>query len=197
MHQYRLNYNLISMELQIIQSKIYEIRGQKVMLDFDLAELYGTETGQLKRAVRRNIERFEGEDFMFELTKEELSRCQFGILNKGRGSNFKYMPFAFTELGVAMLSSVLNSKTAIEINRSIMRAFVVVRQLISLPQTDKVTELQSEVKELKKYMEEVFTDYNDINEDTRIQLELINLTLAELQADKKLTDKPRNPIGFK
>ncbi len=167
------------------------------MLDFDLAELYGTETGQLKRAVRRNIERFEGEDFMFELTKEELSRCQFGILNKGRGSNFKYMPFAFTELGVAMLSSVLNSKTAIEINRNIMRAFVVVRQLISLPQADKVTELQSEVKELKRYMEEVFTDYNDINEDTRIQLELINLTLAELQADKKLTDKPRNPIGFK
>ena len=98
------------MELQTIQNKIYEIRGQKVMLDFDLAEMYGTETAQLKRAVRRNIERFEGDDFMFELTKEELSRCQFGILNKGRGSNFKYKPFAFTELGVAMLSSVLNSK---------------------------------------------------------------------------------------
>ena len=76
-------------KLTIIQSKIYEIRGQKVMLDFDLAEMYGTETGQLKRAVRRNIERFEGEDFMFELTKEELSRCQIGILNKGRGSNIK------------------------------------------------------------------------------------------------------------
>ena len=75
------------MELQTIQNKIYEIRGQKVMLDFDLAEMYGTETAQLKRAVRRNIERFEGDDFMFELTKEELSRCQFGILNKGRGSN--------------------------------------------------------------------------------------------------------------
>ena len=115
------------MELQAIQNKIYEIRGQKVMLDFDLAEMYGTETAQLKRAVRRNIERFEGDDFMFELTKEELSRCQFGILNKGRGSNFKYKPFAFTELGVAMLSSVLNSKTAIEINRNIMRAFVAIR----------------------------------------------------------------------
>ena len=76
-------------QLELIQSKIYEIRGQRVMLDFDLAEMYGTETGQLKRAVRRNIERFEGEDFMFELTKEELSRCQIGILNKGRGSNFK------------------------------------------------------------------------------------------------------------
>ena len=65
-------------QLELIQSKIYEIRGQRVMLDFDLAEMYGTETGQLKRAVRRNIERFEGEDFMFELTKEELSRCQTG-----------------------------------------------------------------------------------------------------------------------
>lgn len=88
------------MELQVIKNKIYEIRGQKVMLDFDLAELYGTETAQLKRAVKRNIERFEGDDFMFELTKNELSRCQIGILNKGRGSNIKYLPFAFTELGI-------------------------------------------------------------------------------------------------
>ena len=89
-------------QLELIQSKIYEIRGQKVMLDFDLAEMYGTETAQLKRAVRRNIERFEGEDFMFEVTREELSRYQIGTLNKGRGSNIKYLPFAFTELGVAM-----------------------------------------------------------------------------------------------
>lgn len=183
-------------ELQLIQSKIYEIRGQKVMLDFDLAEMYGTETGQLKRAVRRNIERFEGEDFMFELTKEELSRCQIGILNKGRGSNFKYMPFAFTELGVAMLSSVLNSKTAIEINRSIMRAFVAVRQMIATPPVDRVGQLENQMKELKEYIEDVFADYNDINDDTRMQLELINQTLAELQAQKRLADKPRNPIGF-
>lgn len=76
------------MELQLIQSKIYEIRGQKVMLDFDLAEMYGTETKYLKRSVKRNIERLEGEDFMFELTKEELSRCNFGTLNNQRGSNF-------------------------------------------------------------------------------------------------------------
>ena len=96
-------------EILIIQSKIYEIRGHKVMLDFDLAEMYGTETKYLKRSVKRNIERFEGDDFMFELTKDELSRCIFGTLNNQRGHNFKYMPFAFTELGVAMLSSVLNS----------------------------------------------------------------------------------------
>lgn len=104
------------MELSLIQSKIYEIRGQKVMLDFDLAEMYGVETSQLKRSVRRNINRFDGDDFMFEITWEELSRCQIGTLNKVRGSNIKYLPFAFTELGVSMLSSVLNSKTAIEIN---------------------------------------------------------------------------------
>lgn len=185
------------MELQLIQSKIYEIRGQKVMLDFDLAEMYGTETKYLKRSVKRNIERFEGEDFMFELTKEELSRCNFGTLNNQRGSNFKYMPFAFTELGVAMLSSVLNSKTAIEVNRGIMRAFVAVRQLLLNAPTDPVRELQNEVKELKEYIEDVFSDYNDINDDTRMQLELINQTLAELQAQKIQTEKPRNPIGFR
>ena len=183
-------------QLELIQSKIYEIRGQRVMLDFDLAEMYGTETGQLKRAVRRNIERFEGEDFMFELTKEELSRCQIGILNKGRGSNFKYMPFAFTELGVAMLSSVLNSKIAIEINRGIMRAFVAIRQMLANPPVDRLGNIEKEVKELKEYIEEVFADYNDINDDTRMQLELINQTLAELQAQKRMENKPRNPIGF-
>jgi len=98
-------------EMSIIQ-RIHEIRGVRVMLDFDLAERYGIETKQLKRAVRRNIERFEGDDFMFELAKNEidvLSRSQFVTLNKGRGGNMKYKPFAFTELGVAMLSSVLNS----------------------------------------------------------------------------------------
>ena len=188
---------LMDGQLIVIQSKIYKIRGQKVMLDFDLAEMYGIETGQLKRAVRRNIERFEGENFMFELTKEELSRCQIGILNKGRGSNIKYMPFVFTELGVAMLSSVLNSKTAIEINRGIMRAFVAVRHVLANPAVDRVGQLENQVKELKEYIEEVFADYNDINDDTRMQLELINQTLAELQTQKKQDEKPRNPIGFR
>ena len=183
------------MELQTIQNKIHEIRGQKVMLDFDLAEMYGTETAQLKRAVRRNIERFEGDDFMFELTKEELSRCQFGILNKGRGSNFKYKPFAFTELGVAMLSSVLNSEIAIEVNMGIMRAFVAVRQLIANSPTDKIGEIKNELKELKEYIKEMFTDQNDINEDTRMQLELINQTLAELQAKNRGTNE-RKRIGY-
>jgi hypothetical protein len=185
------------MELTLIQSKIFEIRGQKVMLDFDLAEMYGVETSQLKRSVRRNIERFEGDDFMFEVTREELSRCQIGTLNKGRGSNIKYLPFAFTELGVSLLSSVLNSKTAIEINRNIMRAFVAVRKLILAPPADRLTELQKEIQVLKEYIEEVFSDYNDINEDTQMQLELISLTLAELQANKITVETPRKPIGFR
>lgn len=173
-------------ELQLIQGKIYEIRGQKVMLDFDLAEMYGIETRVLKQSVRRNLKRFSGDDFMFELTKDELSRSQIAILKNGRGSNFKYMPFAFTELGVAMLSSVLNSDTAIEINRNIMRAFVAIRQLIANPPVDRVGELEKQMKELKDYIEDVFADYNDINDDTRMQLELINQTLAELQARKKI-----------
>ena len=182
--------------LQIIQSKIYEIRGQKVMLDFDLAELYGIETRVLKQAVRRNSARFEGEDFMFELTKEEISRSQIVILNKGRGSNIKYAPFAFTELGVAMLSSVLSSPTAIEINRGIMRSFVAMRQLIHISPVDNIGELKNELKELKEYIEDVFTDQNDINEDTRMQLELINQTLAELQT-KDRGFKERKRIGYK
>ena len=184
------------MELQLMQNRIYEIRGYKVMLDFDLAEIYGIETKVLKQSVKRNLKRFEGDDFMFELTKDELSRSQFVTLNKGRGSNIKYLPFAFTELGVSMLSSVLNSDTAIEINRNIMRAFVAMRQLIQNPPVNEVKELQNEVRELKQYIEDVFTDYNDINEDTRLQLELINETLAELQTKNKELNKPRNPIGF-
>jgi len=188
------------MDLQPIQNKIHEIRGYKVMLDFDLAELYGTNTAQLKRQVRRNIERFEGEDFMFEITIEELSRCQFGILNKGRGGNIKYLPFAFTELGVSMLSSVLNSKTAIEKNRNIMRAFVAMRHLVlSQPENnmnERIAVLENRFNEMKTFFEDVLTDQNDINQDTRMQLELINEALAELQVNYRESNKIRRRIGF-
>ena len=122
-------------DLQLIQSKIYEIREQRVMLDFDLAQMYGTETAQLKRAVRRNKKRFDGEDFMFEVTRDELSRCQIGTLNKSRGSNIKYLPFAFTELGIAMLSSVLNSETAIEINKGIMLDITNIQNILNIPKS--------------------------------------------------------------
>ncbi|MDB9224560.1 ORF6N domain-containing protein [Odoribacter splanchnicus] len=186
--------------MQVIQSKIYEIRGQRVMLDRDLAELYGIETKRLKEAVRRNIERFEGEDFMIRLTPEEineLSRSQFATLNIGRGYNIKYAPFAFGELGVAMLSSVLKSTTAIEINRNIMRAFVAMKQFLIVPPESKIERLQNEMKELREYIEEAFTDYNDINEDTRMQIELINQALAELQVkNKEQIRKERPRIGF-
>ena len=141
-------------QLELIQSKIYEIRGQKVMLDRDLAELYQVETRVLNQAVKRNIDRFP-EDFMFRLTN-----------------------------------------MAIQVNINIMRVFTAVRQLIANPPTDKNSVLQKEVKELKQYIEEMFADQNDINEETRMQLELINQTLAELQVHKKLSNKPRRPIGF-
>lgn len=181
--------------LQLIQSKIHEIRGQRVMLDFDLAEMYGTETKYLKRAVRSNIKRFPS-DFMFELTKEEFDnlRCNFCTSNKRGGTRF--MPFAFTEQGVAMLSSVLNSDVAIEININIMRAFIAVRQMLSNPIESRVERIETQVRELKQYMEEVLVDQNDINEDTMVQLELINQTLAELQA-KDQNSKNRNPIGYR
>ena len=182
------------MELQVIQSKIYEIRGYKVMLDFDLAEMYQVETKNLNLSVKRNIKRFP-DDFMFQLTKEEWSSLRLQIETSKRGGR-RYMPYAFTEQGVAMLSGLLNSDIAIEINIRIMRAFVAIRQMILMPPTDEVKELQREIKDLKQYIEEVFTDYNDINDDTRMQLELINETLAELQAKDKAINKPRNPIGF-
>ena len=135
------------------------------MLDFDLAEIYGTETKYLKRTVRNNIERFYGEDFMFELTRNEFDnlRCQISTSSWG---GTRYASLAFTEHGVAMLSSVLTSKTAIEINRSIIRAFIAVRRLVLNPSVDRLDKLQNDMLQLKHYMEEVFTDYNDINEDT-------------------------------
>ncbi len=182
-------------DLQMIQRKIYEIRGQRVMLDFDLAELYGIETKYLKRSVKNNIRRFPS-DFMFELTKEEFDslRCNFSTSKRG---GIRYMPFAFSEHGVAQLSAVLNSDIAIEVNIQIIRTFVAMRQWITTPPIDKNAELREEMKKLKEYMEEVFADQNDINEDTRLQIELINQTLAELQVrSKEREKKPRPRIGF-
>ncbi len=182
------------MNLQIIQNKIYEIRGLRVMLDFDLAELYGVETKRLKESVRRNKERFPT-DFMFVLNTDEWQILRSQIATSRWGGT-RYLPFAFTEQGVAMLASVLKSDTAIKINISIVRAFVSLRHSLITSPDNKIELLQSELSELKNYIEEVFIDYNDINEDTCTQLELINQTLAALQADKKLTDKPRKKIGF-
>jgi ORF6N domain. len=186
------------MEIQVIQNKIYTIRGQRVMLDRDLAEMYSVETRVLNQAVRRNIDRFP-DDFMFQLTDKEFRelKSQIEMSNENLKSQIvtsswggvRKLPYAFTELGVAMLSSVLKSKTAIQINMGIMRAFVTIRQALTNPQPDRY-------EELKQYMDEILIDQNDINEDTRMQLELINQTLAELQAGKRLLDEPRRRVGF-
>lgn len=194
---YTLKFNTSNYmnDIEIIRSKIYEIRGQKIMLDYDLAELYGVETKALKQAVRRNVGRFPA-DFMFVLTKEEfdLLRSQI-VTSKGRGGT-RYMPFAFTEQGVAMLSSVLNSETAIQINISIIRAFVSVRQMISAnPIAKRLSTLEKNFEELKQDLEEIFSDYNDINEDTRAQLDAINIALADLQSTHKKSST-RKRIGF-
>ena len=185
------------MELSNIQSKIYEIRGFKVMLDFDLAEMYKVPTKALKQAVKRNMKRFP-DDFMFELTKNEWKELVTNCDHIPEVMKHSYIPpFAFTEHGVTMLSSVLRSDIAIDASILIVRAFVAMRQLVLNPPPDKVGELQNEMKELKQYVEDVFKDYNDINEDTRMQLELINESLAELQAKRKESEKPRLRVtGF-
>lgn len=134
-------------------------------------------------------------DFMFQLTTEEWDNLKSQFVTSSWGGVRKF-PYAFTEQGLAMLSGVLNSDIAIQVNINIMRAFVAVRLILTTPPVDRVGRLEDQVKELKEYIEEVFADYNDINEDTRTQLELINETLAELQTKNKTLNKPRNPVGF-
>ena len=183
-------------QLELIQSKIYEIRGQRVMLDFDLAELYQVETRVLNQAVKRNIDRFP-EDFMFQVTAEEwvVISSQFVMTSKNKRPK-SALPLAFTEHGVVMLSSVLRSDIAVQTSVLITRAFVAMRQMIANSPVIMSAQLQKEMKELKEYIEDVFADPNDINEDTRMQIELINQVLAELQVHKKLSEKTRRPIGF-
>ena len=173
------------MELEIIQNRIFELRGYKVMLDFHLAEMYQVETKRLKEQVRRNIERFP-KDFMFELSREEYNflRSQIATLEIGRGKYSKYQPFAFTEQGVAMLSSVLNSKLAIEVNINIMRAFVNIRNCLS-----QQTAMSREIEDLWRAI-------NDLSEDNRKEFDDIYIVLAELASKQKKESKPRNPIGF-
>ncbi len=191
--------------LETIQSKIYEIRGMKVMLDFDLAKLYGVETKHLIRQVKRNIERFEGDDFMFELSNNECNllnislRYQIGTSNKG---GRRYAVLAFTELGVAMLSSVLRSSIAIEINRNIMRAFVAARRMLYV--SDNVTKeidcLRDRVSAIEKGYDETLQAVNDLSEDMRSELDDIYLALGELAKKSKQVEeqnKQRKPIGFK
>jgi hypothetical protein len=145
------------MELAIIENKIVEIRGVKVMLDFDLAELYEVETKRLKESVKRNMKRFP-KDFMFELTKTEFENLRSQITTSKRGGT-RYLPFAFTEQGVAMLASILNSDKAIEVNISIMRAFVFIRQYALSHK-----ELSEKLNDLEKKYNKQFADvYEALN----------------------------------
>lgn len=189
------------MELTRIQSKIFEIRGQKVMVDFDLAEMYGVETRVLKQAVRRNIKRFP-EDFMFELTQNEVASLRSQTVISTSLST-GYSPFAFTEQGVAMLSSILRSEKAIEINISIMRAFVMVRNfLINQSSVSvEIKELWLHMKALEEQSEENLKALNDMNEENQTSFDEIYIALSELAKKQRDVDEfsktPRNPIGFR
>ena len=187
----------MSDEIILIQNLIYEVRGQKVLLDFDLAKLYHVETRELNQAVKRNIKRFPP-DFMFQLTAEEVlnNRSQFVTASN---RNTSAPPFAFTEQGVAMLSGVLKSDIAIEANIAIMRAFVQVRQylLTAASFSSELKELRAKVDLLQLQQEENLGAVNDLSEDVRGEIDNLYLAIAELSTrleEKK--NEPRPKIGF-
>ena len=177
---------------------IIDLRGRKVILDYQLAALYGVETKNLKRAVKANINRFPP-DFMFELTAEEFHdlRCK-NFTSNGRGGT-RYLPFAFTQEGVAMLSGLLRSETAVQANIYIMRAFVKMRSTFSAIEnlSTDVEHLKDKISLLNNYLENVLREQNDINEDTMMQLQLINESIAQMQAENTDKQTKRNKIGFK
>ena len=219
-----------------IQNQILLVRDQRVMLDFELAALYGVETKRLNEQVRRNIDRFPA-DFMFQLTQgewnlisndisllqsqnatanlverledaslrsqnattnesdvQEIEVLQSQIVTAKAIKKSRSLPYAFTELGVAMLSSVLRSPTAIQVNINIMRAFVALRHLATQPLPDSNAELRKEIQALRSELEDILSDQNDINEMTQAQLDAISEALAELQA--KPQTRQRQRIGF-
>ena len=183
-----------------IKAKIYEFRGQKVMIDRDLADLYHIETKVLNQAVKRNIKRFPT-DAMFILTKDEFESLRSQIVTSNKRGGARYMPYAFTELGIAMLSSVLSSEIAIQANLNIMRAFILMKHAFHsfMENSVRFEKIEHQIATLNSYIEDVLRDQNDINDDTAAQLELINQTLAELQAENTIRKQfaERKPVGFK
>ena len=163
-----------------ITSKIYLLRNEKVLIDRDLAELYGVESRELNQAVKRNIERFP-EDFMFQLTREEYNSLRSQFVTLKRGQHSKYLPYAFTEQGVAMLSSVLNSERAVQVNIAIMRAFVQMRMFLQSSDAlaKKLNGLEKETK--KKFAKQ------------QEQIKFIFEAIKELMLEKA---KPKRKIGF-
>ncbi len=170
--------------VEIIQNKIYLVRGRKVMLDRDLAELYGVETRRLNEQVKRNLKRFPL-DFMYQLTKEEAENwmSQFAISNKER-MGIRKMPYVFTEQGVAMLSSVLNSDRAIEINIQIMRVFTELRAMMASHK-----DLARKIEDLERKFQEKFQEHDK-------KIVLVFNAIKDLLADKKEAAKKRGPLGF-
>ncbi len=201
-----------SQQTENIKEAIYEIRGQKVMLDYDLATIYGVRTGTLNQAVKRNIDRFP-DDFMFKLTEKEWDELDCNILNSNMRSqsvtasanrrNKSNPPYAFTEHGAVMLASVLRSPSAVQMSVMVTRAFIAMRQAITtmLSVDLKVEQISHKVDQLNAYVEELLHDQNDINDqqeqtnnEVALQIEAINDALDQLRDEKA---KPRKPIGFK
>ena len=188
-------------DITVIQNKIYEIRGQRVMLDFDLAPLYQVQTKVLKQAVRRNIERFPA-DFMFEITIDEYNslkdslRSQIVTSNKG---GTRYMPFAFTQEGVASLSGVLRSPVAVNVYIEIMRAFVAMRNYLTNQHVISVelSEIRSKLSLLERADEDNAKVINDLSEDMRKELDNIYEAIAALPFKVPQARKLPRPIGYK
>ena len=185
----------------IIGSLIREIRGCQVIIDKDLARLYGVETKALNQAVKRNIKRFP-EDFMFQLTLDECLRSQIVTLNEKQGRHLKYLPYAFTEQGIAMLSSVLRSEVAINVNIKIMRSFVYLRKNILSTQivSAELAASKSRLELLEKNNEDNLGAINDLSEDVSREIDNIYMAIAALSArssQQPSPDKPIKKIRFK
>ncbi len=187
------------MEIDLIHNKIYEIRGKRVMLDVDLAQMYRVTTGALNQSVKRNMKRFP-EDFMFQLSTDEFSnlKSQFVISSWG-GS--RTLPHAFTEQGVAMLSGLLNSDVAIEVNIGIMRAFVAMRQLVANSTEIKQlalenAEIRAKLELLERNDEDTLEAVNDLSEDLRKDIDNLYNVIGELSVKSSQISKPRRPIGY-
>ena len=187
----------MSDELILVQDLIHEFRGKKVMLDFDLARLYQVETKVLNQAVRRNIKRFP-EDFMFQLDNKEFANLKSQFVTSSWGGR-RTPPLAFTEEGIAMLSSVLHSDVAIAANISILRAFVKVREYLLMVSTvsAEVKELRAKVDLLATQREEDLGAVNDLSEDVRQDIDNLYLAIGELSSRMEEKKKePRRKIGF-
>ena len=187
-------------EIILIQNKIYLIRGVRVMLDYDLAELYQVETKVLKQCVRRNLDRFP-EDFMFELTETEYNSLIISLRSQFVTSNTKggrrYMPFAFTEHGVIMLAALLRSDIAVQMSIRITRAFVAMRNYVMSTQqlSAELEALKAKLELLERNDEENLLAINDLSEDVRKEIDSIYQALAALSV--RPPDPPRPKIGFK